>query len=79
MTPFDRYFSRLGTGAAALGIVVYTASVFFHPGTPPHETRGLRGLRGRTKMGPHPRCGPWLSGRLPDREFKLGDVPCLGY
>ena len=34
----DRSFSRVGTAAAIIGLVVYSASVAMHPGTPPHDT-----------------------------------------
>jgi hypothetical protein len=38
MAPSERYFSRLGSVAAALGIVVYGAAAVLHPWTPPHHT-----------------------------------------
>jgi hypothetical protein len=37
--PSDRSFSRVGAGAAFLGLIVYFTAAVLHPGTPPHETR----------------------------------------
>lgn len=38
MTPSERYFSKVGTIAAILGLLVYAVSAYLHPWTPPHHT-----------------------------------------
>lgn len=39
MAPSERYFSKVGTVTAILGLVVYGVSAYLHPFTPPHHTR----------------------------------------
>lgn len=39
MTPSERHFSKVGAVAAISGLVVYGASAYSHPWTPPHHTR----------------------------------------
>lgn len=38
MAPSERHFSRVGSVAAILGLVVYSGSAVLHPWTPPHHT-----------------------------------------
>lgn len=37
--PSERYFSKVGSVAAILGLVVYGVSAYLHPWTPPHHTQ----------------------------------------
>ena len=39
IAPSERYFSKVGALTAISGLLVYGASAFLHPWTPPHETQ----------------------------------------
>ena len=39
LSPSESYFSRVGSIAAIMGLIVYGVSAYLHPWTPPHRTQ----------------------------------------